>query len=481
MNEKKISTNIFYNIINQVVTFVTPLVLSPYVSRVLSAELVGDYSFALANSSYFVLIEALGLSLYGMLKVSSTRNDKKEISALFKEIMVAKTILMGICIVFYLSLFVFIDGSNQTLNLIMILNIISTGIDSTWFLCGVEDFKTTTIRNAGVRIINVVLVFVFVKSRADFLIYALIMQGSNVLSYIVVFPAIKKYIIPVSVSLKRVFIHIKNSMVYFIPGIINTIFTSADKTILGAFSNNYEVGVYEQASKICSMCGSIINSVSNVMLPRITYLNHHNNKEESKKILFKTIRCASIISIGISAGMICVSDYFVPFFFGPGYDKSTVLLQILSINVLLNVVANYMGQQCLVSNNKQGKYNIAISIAAVTNVVLNLILVNEYQSIGVSIASVVSSLITLVFVLYFSKEKIKFNDLIKMTWKSIFSAFVMVYVLSFIKLRSISFTLIVRIPVGALIYFIMLFLLREQMIREIIFELKSFVQKKAER
>ena len=164
MNEKKISTNIFYNIINQVVTFVTPLVLSPYVSRVLSAELVGDYSFALANSSYFVLIEALGLSLYGMLKVSSTRNDKKEISALFKEIMVAKTILMGICIVFYLSLFVFIDGSNQTLNLIMILNIISTGIDSTWFLCGVEDFKTTTIRNAGVRIINVVLVFVFVKS-----------------------------------------------------------------------------------------------------------------------------------------------------------------------------------------------------------------------------------------------------------------------------------------------------------------------------
>ena len=59
MQEHKISINIFYNIFNQIVSFIVPLILSPYVARVLSAELVGDYSYALANSSYFVLIEAL--------------------------------------------------------------------------------------------------------------------------------------------------------------------------------------------------------------------------------------------------------------------------------------------------------------------------------------------------------------------------------------------------------------------------------------
>ena len=49
MQEKKISINIFYNILNQIVSFIVPLILSPYVARVLSAELVGDYSYALAN------------------------------------------------------------------------------------------------------------------------------------------------------------------------------------------------------------------------------------------------------------------------------------------------------------------------------------------------------------------------------------------------------------------------------------------------
>ena len=52
MQEKKISINIFYNILNQIVSFIVPLILSPYVARVLSAELIGDYSYALANSCF---------------------------------------------------------------------------------------------------------------------------------------------------------------------------------------------------------------------------------------------------------------------------------------------------------------------------------------------------------------------------------------------------------------------------------------------
>ena len=61
MKEKKVSINIIYNVVNQIVALIVPLVLSPYVARVLSPELIGDYSYALANSSYFVLVESLGL------------------------------------------------------------------------------------------------------------------------------------------------------------------------------------------------------------------------------------------------------------------------------------------------------------------------------------------------------------------------------------------------------------------------------------
>lgn len=467
MQEKKISINIFYNILNQIVSFIVPLILSPYVARVLSAELIGDYSYALANSSYFVLIEALGFSLYGMLKVSANRADKYYISTLFKEIMIAKFFLMVICIIVYTISFVWTSSDNKILCAIMIMNIISTGIDSTWFLMGMEDFKTTALRNIAVRLVNVFLIIILVKSEKDFLIYAIIMQLSNVISYIVVFPTVKKYIISSKVSFKNILKHTIKSLIYFVPGIVNTIFTSADKTVLGAFANSYEVGVYEQASKICSLCGSVINSISNVVMPRVTYLNHNASNEKSKRFMFKTLHYASIVAIAVTVGIICISDEFVPLFFGLGYEKSAVLLKILAFNVLMSILANYIGQQCLISNGKQNQYNIAISVGALLNVILNLFMVERFQSVGVSVASVVSSGVLFWVVLVFSREIISLKNIIQMDWKAIISAIIMFVTIYWLNFDDLFITLVVKIVVGAAVYIAILAILREEIIQEV--------------
>ena len=74
MKEKKLSNNIIYSIVMQTAGVIAPLIISPYIARVLSAELIGDYSYTLANSSYFVLAECLGFSLYGTIKIAAVRD-----------------------------------------------------------------------------------------------------------------------------------------------------------------------------------------------------------------------------------------------------------------------------------------------------------------------------------------------------------------------------------------------------------------------
>ena len=402
-----------------------------------------------------------------MLKVSANRADKNYISTLFKEIMIAKFFLMVICIIVYTISFVWTSSDNKILCAIMIMNIISTGIDSTWFLMGMEDFKTTALRNIAVRLVNVFLIIILVKSEKDFLIYAIIMQLSNVISYIVVFPTVKKYIISSKVSFKNILKHTIKSLIYFVPGIVNTIFTSADKTVLGAFANSYEVGVYEQASKICSLCGSVINSISNVVMPRVTYLNHNASNEKSKRFMFKTLHYASIVAIAVTVGIICISDEFVPLFFGLGYEKSAVLLKILAFNVLMSILANYIGQQCLISNGKQNQYNIAISVGALLNVILNLFMVERFQSVGVSVASVVSSGVLFWVVLVFSREIISLKNIIQMDWKAIISAIIMFVTIYWLNFDDLFITLVVKIVVGAAVYIAILAILREEIIQEV--------------
>ena len=381
--------------------------------------------------------------------------------------MIAKFFLMVTCIIVYTISFVWTSSGNKILCAIMIMNIISTGIDSTWFLMGMEDFKTTALRNIAVRLVNIVLIIILVKSEKDFLIYAIIMQLSNVISYIVVFPTVKKYIISSKVSFKNILKHTIKSLIYFVPGIVNTIFTSADKTVLGAFANSYEVGVYEQASKICSLCGSVINSISNVVMPRVTYLNHNASNEKSKKFMFKTLHYASVVAIVVTVGIICISDEFVPLFFGLGYEKSAVLLKILAFNVLMSILANYIGQQCLISNDKQNQYNIAISVGAILNVILNLFMVERLQSVGVSVASVVSSGALFLVVLIFSREIISLKNIIQMDWKAIISAIIMFVTIYWLSFDNLFITLVVKVVVGAAVYITILAILREEIIQEV--------------
>ena len=50
---------------------------------------------------------------------------------------------------------------------ILVLELIATAFDISWFFQGMEEFKKTVIRNILVRIVAVSLVFVFVKQTTD--------------------------------------------------------------------------------------------------------------------------------------------------------------------------------------------------------------------------------------------------------------------------------------------------------------------------
>lgn len=466
MNQKKISTNIVFSIIVQITNFIAPLITAPYVARVLSAELIGQYSYTLANSSYFVLFENLGFTLYGTIKVASIRDKKEELKNVFWEISILRVALMFISMIIYSLLFILINNNLKTLYIIMLINIIANGLDITWFLNGLEEYKFIAIRSVFVKVVNVIAILLFVNSQNDLLLYAFIMQFSVLLGYLAVYPSVIKYIkkpIFSTLKLKR---HIVPSLVYFVPGLISTIFSSTDKSILGIYSNQYEVGVYEQANKVCQLCMGMISAVSNVILPRVTYLFYNSgDKKEADNLMKMSIRGALFACIPISFGIVAVSKYFVPFFFGEGYEKSIILLNILSFNVLFVSLSNFVGQQCLIARGQQRKYNFSISIAAILNVVINISVVHIWDSIGISVASVLASMIGFLMILIFSKNCISIGDILSEAKNYILSGIIMFFAICWINISGnvvISFT--VQMILAVFVYFICLLILRDGMI-----------------
>ena len=131
---------------------------------------------------------------------------------------------------------------------------------------------------------------------------------------------------------------LKQSLYYFIPSLIVGFASVIDKTMIGIMCNSFEVGYYEEASKIFILIVGLISSIAPVFLSHITSLISQNNLEKARKSLFTLFECYFIISIPSLFGLYIIADLFIPTFFGIQYTKSVPIMYALTPALIFNSV-----------------------------------------------------------------------------------------------------------------------------------------------
>ena len=168
--KRSVVKNYIYNLSYQILILILPLVTTPYISRVLGAENIGIYSYTLSISAFFILFGSLGIALYGKREIAYLQKDKKNYSKAFWEILILRVITMSISLIIFYFTFAR-NGEYQNYYKILLLEIIANCIDISWLFQGLEEFKKTVIRNMIVKLISVVCIFTFVKTKQDLTIY----------------------------------------------------------------------------------------------------------------------------------------------------------------------------------------------------------------------------------------------------------------------------------------------------------------------
>ncbi|MDE5548806.1 MAG: flippase, partial [Clostridia bacterium] len=409
MAEKSIKKNFIFNIFYQVFALITPLIVTPYVSRVLGADGIGQYSYANSILSYFNLFAVLGTGLYGQRAIGYTQLNKIERSRKFAEVFLLRLTTSSIMLVAYaVFVFVAVGKSNETefiIYLILAFNLINVVLDITWFFQGMEEFGKTVSTSTLIRILSLVSIFVFVKSTSDLWVYVLIMVAQTVLGNIVLWCLLPKYICKVKDV--HPFKDLKTIIALFLPTIATQIYVVLDKSMIGWFTDGYfENGYYEQAEKVVKITLSAVTALGTVMIPRIARYFKEGNTEGLKYYIYKSYRFIWLMAIPIMIGLSVVADFFVPIFFGEGYDKCSLLIPILSCLTILIGLSNVTGIQYFVPTGKQNVLTMTVVVGAVVNLIFNLILIPKFASVGASIASIIAEFsVTLAGIIYVKKTK----------------------------------------------------------------------------
>lgn len=169
MAGKSIKKNYFYNLTYQILLLLTPLLTTPYLSRVLGADGVGTVSFAESIVSYFTLVATLGITTFGQREISYAQDDKVKRSKVFWETKALQAITSIVVLVAYIIFALFQDIRN--LYLILSFNIIAVLVDVVWLLQGMEEFGKIVFRNIVFKVLSIAYIFIAVKTKGDVIKY----------------------------------------------------------------------------------------------------------------------------------------------------------------------------------------------------------------------------------------------------------------------------------------------------------------------
>lgn len=388
----ELKKNYIYNLIYQILALLLPLITTPYVSRVLGDEMLGRYSYTLSVASYFLLFGNLGIATYAQLKISQTRDNIDEYSKLFWELFLTRTLTMTISIVMYLF-FIFFSDKYQSEFLVLIILLLSGLFDITWFFQGLEKFRIIVIRNSIIKLVSLILIFTFVKTKNDLLIYILVVQGSTLVGNMSLWTYCKKYLKLAVHFHYPIKFHLKQCLIFFIPTIASSMYSYFDKVLIEWITHSSQQNAYyEQAHKIEQMIIVVITSLNTVLLPKMAYHSQKTNDEDYYNSVYFALKLILFLALPMSCGLYLISSKLIPWFLGEMFIDSIPLLKVFSVLIVLTGINTIIGCQCLIAKNKQKLYNIGLVSGSFINVIFNLCFIPISGALGAAIGTVLAEI-----------------------------------------------------------------------------------------
>lgn len=383
MKHSSIKMNFIYNVIYQVLLVLLPLITSPYISRVLSDDGLGVYSFQYTIANCFALVGMLGVNNYGNRSIAAVRDDRRKKSHTFWSIWVLQlTTSLVSLIVYIVYLAIVCRQDHLQTALALFFAVLASVVDINWFFFGIERFKLTVTRNIIIKLMSVACIFLFVKEKQDVWIYSLIIAGSLLLSNLAVWPFLKREIDICKISLKDMARHFPQMLVLFVPIIAVTLYNKMDKVMIGSFSTMSQSGFYENAEKIINIPTGIITAIGIVMLPRMSYLFANKYDESARRYFNVSLEFATAMSCGLACGISAIATEFAPLFFGESFTGINILIIALSPKIIFLSIANVMRTQYLIPLHKDRVFLNSVWLGAVVNVVINALLIPGFGALG---------------------------------------------------------------------------------------------------
>ena len=459
MNQiKSIFRNTSWMTVSQVITSVCAFLWTIIIARYLGVSDYGIVSFAVSFTGLLGILMDFGMSTYITREIAK---NKETIEKYGNNIFLFKLILALVLFILSGVLLYLMNYPFITIVVTLIFTVELVFISMTYFLNGrFQAFENVRYQAIGTILNSILLLLgILVTIWFDFGVIAIAISYAFAYSIFfsyMFFKYIKTFSFPkFELNLKFFKEVLLNSIPFGLTGFFYTIYFSIDIVMLSYLAGDYSTGLYKSAYNIIYVFSTFFVVYQSVIFPIMS--KFFKQSQDLLKITFElSVKYLLLIILPLCIGIFFYASPLVDLIYTSQYSLSAGPVQILIWTVIFLFV-NGAASTLLNAINKEFTVTKVYIVAAIFNVILNLILIPLFDYNGAAMATVLSEILITILVFYhiFKTDYKPGIGLLGIVIKLIIATIILAIVLYYINV-----SMWLAIPIGLIVYLISLFVVR---------------------
>lgn len=377
---KTVFANFGYLSLLQVAGYVFPLISMPYLARVIGADGFGKIAFASAIVVWIQTISDWGFNLTATRDVAQNRNNKEVVSRLISNVLWARSVLTLLSGIILLLVVLLVPYLRENADIIFVTFLLVPGhiLFPEWFFQAIEKMKYTTFFNLFLKFVFTVAVFVFIHKREDYLIQPLLTTIGYLLCGIgALYLIFKKWGYTLyKPQWTEIFKTIRNSTDVFINNLMPNLYNSFSVMLLGFFGGSTANGIYDGGNRFPVIFYQFQSVLSRAFYPFLS-------RRPDKHSFYAKLNIVSALAGTVI--LVLISPLIIKIMLGDEFEKSVVVMQILSLSVVFLAMDYTYGTNFLIINHKEKPLRNLTFVSSLVGMSVAIPLVYYFSYMGAAI------------------------------------------------------------------------------------------------
>jgi polysaccharide transporter, PST family len=362
-----------------------PLVVIPYLARVLGPTGWGLVAFAQAFAMYGIVTVEYGFEFAGTRAVAQGRAEGNRLNELVAGMFGTQLLLAGVVTLAAVAVQMLVPAFREQPLLLWagLAFAVFQGIAPFWYFTGQERIALIAVIDTGAKLIGTGAVFLLVHGPADGWLVLAASAGASLISTGAAYALVLRQIRPGRLSLELIGRTLRLGASMFVMRIAVMMHTAGNVFLLGLLVAPQQVAFFAAGEKLCRPAAWLLQPINVALLPRLSHLVSHS-PDQAKALAGLSILLMTLVGLGFGAVLGVAAPWLLGLMFGPQYGAAVAVMRVMALIVPLVVLNAALVSQWLVPHGLDRPLNLVILSATVLNLALALTLAPRFGAYGMA-------------------------------------------------------------------------------------------------